>query len=100
MKLFSSLLITLLTITSTLAATSSSSAKKNCEVAQTGFIIPNNNCISFSVTSGTGCAWMCNYCANNLGTNNYYFTTGVCTYENTGCVGTPQANVTYTCCSV
>ncbi len=35
-------------------------------------IIPANNCIQFSVASGTGCAWMCNYCANQLGTFNYY----------------------------
>lgn len=62
-------------------------------------IIPNNNCISFSVGSGTGCAWMCQYCENNLGTTNYYFTNGVCTYETGGCVGNPQVGVTYTCCS-
>ena len=42
---------------------------------------------------------MCNYCANNLGTNNYYFTNGVCTYQEGGCVGNPQSGVTYTCCS-
>ena len=59
-----------------------------------------NNCIQFSVTSGTGCAWMCNYCANQLGTNNYYFTDGVCTYqEGVGCVGNPIAGKTYSCCS-
>ena len=60
----------------------------------------SNGCISFSVSSGTGCAWMCNYCANNLGTNNYYFTNGVCSYQSGGCVGNPQAGVQYTCCSV
>ena len=61
---------------------------------------PSNNCVTFSVTQGTGCAWMCNYCANQLGTNNYYFTDNVCTYqEGTGCVGTPYAGVQYTCCS-
>jgi len=60
-----------------------------------------NNCVQFSVTSGTGCAWMCNYCANQLGTNNYYFTDGVCTYqEGQGCVGSPIAGKTYSCCSV
>ena len=59
-----------------------------------------NACVSFSVTSGTGCAWMCNYCANSLGTNNYYFTDGVCKYQDGGCVGNPQAGVQYTCCSV
>ena len=59
-----------------------------------------NNCVSLSVSAGTGCSWMCNYCANQLGTNNYYFTNGVCTYqEGTGCVGNPQTGVMYTCCS-
>jgi hypothetical protein len=59
-----------------------------------------SNCISFSVGSGTGCQWMCSYCANSLGTNNYYFTDNVCSYESGGCVGNPQAGKTYTCCSV
>ena len=63
------------------------------------YITPQNNCISFSISEGTGCQWMCNYCANNLGTDNYYFTTDVCTYQEGGCVGTPQTGVTYTCCS-
>ena len=43
-------------------------------------IVPNN-CVSFTVSSGTGCAWMCNYCANQLGTNNYYFTDDICVYQ-------------------
>jgi len=60
----------------------------------------SNQCVQFSVSSGTGCAWMCNYCATQLGTNNYYFTDGVCTYqEGQGCVGNPIAGKTYTCCS-
>lgn len=60
-----------------------------------------NGCIDFSVTSGTGCAWMCNYCASQLGSNNYYFTDGVCSYqEGQGCVGNPIAGKTYTCCMV
>ena len=63
-------------------------------------VIPQNNCVSFSVGSGTGCAWMCSYCANSLGTNNYYFTDSVCTYQSGGCVGNPVAGKTYTCCSV
>ena len=63
-------------------------------------INPVNNCIQFSVSSGTGCAWMCNYCANQLGTFNYYFTDSVCTYQTGGCVGNPIAGKTYTCCSV
>ena len=59
-----------------------------------------NRCITFYVSSGTGCAWMCNYCATNLGTDNYYFTDGVCTYEqDVGCVGNPVAGNSYTCCS-
>ena len=62
-------------------------------------ITPQNNCVSFSVGQGTGCAWMCNYCANALGTNNYYFTDSVCTYQQGGCVGNPVAGKTYTCCS-
>jgi hypothetical protein len=62
--------------------------------------IVKNLCIQFSVTSGTGCAWMCNYCANQLGTNNYYFTDNVCTYqEAVGCVGNPISGKSYTCCA-
>lgn len=58
-----------------------------------------NNCVSFAVGQGTGCQWMCEYCANTLGTNNYYFTTPVCSYQSGGCVGNPQSGVAYTCCS-
>ena len=36
---------------------------------------------------------MCNYCSNQLGTNNYYFTDNVCTYKS------GIAGVKYTCCS-
>ena len=62
---------------------------------------PKNNCIQFTVSSGTGCAWMCNYCANQLGTNNYYFTDNVCAYqEGQGCVGNPSSGKSYTCCSL
>lgn len=43
---------------------------------------------------------MCNYCAVALGTNNYYFTTDICTYQQgVGCVGNPQTGVTYRCCA-
>ena len=60
----------------------------------------NNNCVTFNIGPGTGCDWMCNYCATQLGTNNYYFTDGVCTYhEGQGCTGSPVANTEYTCCS-
>ena len=44
-------------------------------------IIKQNNCVSFTVSQGTGCSWMCEYCQNELGTTNYYFTDGVCNYE-------------------
>ena len=69
-------------------------------VKSTDICGPANNCISFQVSSGSGCEWMCNYCATNLGTNNYYFTDNVCTYQQgIGCVGNPQTGVVYTCCS-
>ena len=58
------------------------------------------NCITFTIGPNTGCSWMFNYCANNLGTNNYYFTDNVCVYESGGCNGNPQLGVSYTCCSV
>jgi hypothetical protein len=58
-----------------------------------------NGCVSFTVGSGTGCAWMCSYCAANLGTNNYYFVDGVCQYQPGGCVGNPVAGKQYTCCA-
>jgi len=73
---------------------------KSSEICQVEDI-PSNNCIQFTVSSGTGCAWMCNYCANQLGTNNYYFTDGVCSYQQgQGCVGNPVSGNSYTCCSV
>ena len=79
------------------------STTKQCNSTSTDLIeriiTPQNNCINFSVGSGTGCSWMCTYCANTLGTNNYYFTDGVCTYQPGGCVGNPQTGVVYTCCS-
>lgn len=53
MKFFTSLLF--------LVLASVNSEKEICEVA------PSNNCITFTVSQGTGCAWMCNYCANQLG---------------------------------
>jgi hypothetical protein len=58
-----------------------------------------NNCVSFTVGPGTGCDWMCNYCANTLGTSSYYFTTPVCAYASGGCIGDPVSGVQYTCCS-
>lgn len=61
-------------------------------------ILPQD-CVSFIVAAGTGCAWMCEYCASHLGTNNYYFPDGVCTYASGGCEGNPLAGHTYTCCA-
>ena len=58
-----------------------------------------NNCASFVVGSGTGCAWMCNYCRNVLCTPNYYFVDDVCQYQPGGCIGNPVAGQVYTCCS-
>ena len=71
-------------------------------VESTGCTVPllsANNCVSFTVGPDTGCSWMCNYCAQQLGTNNYYFEDGVCQYQTGGCVGNPQVGVKYTCCS-
>jgi hypothetical protein len=55
-------------------------------------------CETFQVAPGTGCAWMCDYCASKLGPN-YFFTTPVCTYQEGGCVGNPLPSVSYTCCA-
>ncbi len=87
----------LITLFATFFATSEVSGHEN--YTRVG-ITPVNNCIQFTVGSGTGCEWMCNYCANQLGTFNYYFTDGVCTYQTGGCVGNPIAGKIYSCCSV
>ena len=68
-------------------------------VALLGCTSVMSRCVSFTIGQGTGCAWMCNYCQNELGTTNYYFTTPVCTYQPGGCVGSPLTGVQYTCCS-
>jgi hypothetical protein len=62
-------------------------------------VVSPNGCVTFTVGPGTGCAWMCNYCANALGTSNYYFPDGVCQYSQGGCVGNPVAGKQYTCCA-
>ena len=67
-----------------------------CAVQKT---LKSQTCIHFSVGPGTGCEWLCQYCADQLGTNNYYFTDGVCTYQTGGCQGNPLTGVTYTCCA-
>ncbi len=97
MKFYSSVFAIIALIASTFVGANKNGSQKVCDSEQ--IITPQNNCVSFTVSSGTGCAWMCSYCANQLGTNNYYFTTGVCTYQTGGCTGNPQAGVTYTCCS-
>jgi hypothetical protein len=62
--------------------------------------VPSNNCYTFTVGQGTGCQYMCNLCSTQLGTDNYYFTDNVCTYEQgVGCVGNPLAGKQYTCCA-
>jgi len=62
--------------------------------------ITPNTCTSFTVSSGTGCAWMCSYCSNTLKTPNFYFTDQVCTWQSGGCVGNPIAEKVYTCCAL
>jgi hypothetical protein len=63
-------------------------------------VVPSNNCYTFTVGQGTGCQYLCSLCANQLGTNNYYFTDNVCTYDSgVGCVGNPLAGKQYTCCA-
>jgi hypothetical protein len=74
-------------------------ASANAQPSLQNISAVENGCVSFTVGSGTGCAWMCNYCAGALGTNNYYFTDGVCSYQTGGCVGNPQAGKQYTCCA-
>lgn len=86
---------TLFTLVFTLISLSTTSANLDtCVVSQDA-----NGCVSFTVGQGTGCAWMCEYCASQLGTSNYYFTDGICSYQAGGCVGSPVAGKTYTCCS-
>ena len=73
---------------------------ENKDVCLSNLSTPNN-CITFTVSEGTGCDWMCNYCANQLGTNNYYFTDNVCSYQQgIGCVGNPITGKSYKCCSL
>jgi hypothetical protein len=74
------------------------SATQECKVETFTNVSAPNGCISFTVGSGTGCAWMCEHCADALGPS-YYFPDGVCAYQAGGCVGSPQAGVSYTCCS-
>ena len=36
------------------------------EISAVQKIMPQSSCVSLQVASGTGCAWMCDYCANQL----------------------------------
>ena len=59
----------------------------------------NQDCITFTIGEGTGCQFMCDYCAENLGTNNFYFTDWICKNRNGICTGSPMAYEEYTCCT-
>ena len=99
--LFRTLIIALFSsvVASTSTSTSTSSSNGHDSICSIQGALKSTTCIHFSVGQGTGCQWMCQYCANQLGTNNYYFTDGVCTYQTGGCIGNPQVGVTYTCCA-
>jgi len=60
---------------------------------------PTGGCVS-STFSGVGCDDMCSWCQSALGTDQYYWETGVCTWDYTQCTGSPLAGVTYTCCQI
>ena len=96
MKFFTSLVFALFSAVALAGSKHPELKEEFCAVPRA---LKSQTCVSFSVGSGTGCTWMCNYCASQLGTNNYYFTDGVCTYQTGGCVGSPETGVTYTCCA-
>ena len=56
-------------------------------------------CITFTIGEDTGCQYMCDYCAENLGTNDFYFTDWICKNKNGMCSGDPTPWETYTCCT-
>ena len=95
--MISKLLLLVLALFSGLAAPVSSQVVSS-QVPQ---VVGSNNCYTFTVGQGTGCQYMCNLCSNQLGTNNYYFTDSVCTYDSGlgYCTGNPIAGKQYTCCS-
>jgi len=108
MKLFNRILVVVLAFFSAAAAGANGSGGSSaCQALAPSLTnslthlphLTQNNCVSFTVGSGTGCAWMCSYCQQQLGTTNYYFTDGVCKYQDGGCQGSPQAGKTYSCCS-
>ncbi len=59
----------------------------------------HGDCITFTIGEDTGCQFMCDYCAENLGTNNFYFTDWICKNRNGICTGSPMAYEEYTCCT-
>ncbi len=61
--------------------------------------LKDQDCITFTIGDGTGCQFMCDYCSENLGTNNFYFTDWICQNKNGVCTGEPMPWETYTCCS-
>jgi hypothetical protein len=96
MKFFTSLLFALFSSVALAGSKHPELKEEFCAVQKT---LKSQTCIHFSVGPGTGCQYMCEYCSNQLGTNNYYFTDGVCTYQTGGCQGNPQVGLTYTCCA-
>lgn len=59
----------------------------------------NQDCITFTIGDNTGCQFMCDYCLENLGTTNFYFTDWICKNKNGMCTGDPMPWETYTCCT-
>ena len=59
----------------------------------------SNNCINFTVGSGTKCDWLCNYCATNLGEDDFYFPDNACTFEKGLCSGNLISGKSYKCCN-
>jgi hypothetical protein len=96
MKFFTSLLFALFSSVVLAGSKHPELKEEFCAVQKT---LKSQTCIHFSVGPGTGCQYMCSYCSEQLGTNNYYFTDGVCTYQTGGCQGNPLVGVTYTCCA-
>ena len=96
MKFFTSLLFALFSSVALAGSKHPELKEEICAVQKT---LKSQTCIHFSVGPGTGCSWVCSYCREQLGTSNYYFPDGVCTWQTGGCVGNPQVGVTYTCCA-
>ena len=63
-------------------------------------IVNSTRCVQFTPPFGTSCDFMCRNCYIQLGTNDFYFTDGVCQVTSQGCIGTPMAGMTYTCCTL